>query len=373
MSWPAPACRHFNSRSPYGERSSDVLEPVHRVAISTHAPHTGSDIPTGWTLSTSRHFNSRSPYGERSGCAGSVGLTDWHFNSRSPYGERSPSSAATTNPGSISTHAPHTGSDNQSSSSSAVTSAFQLTLPIRGAMRVLLDELKAPRFQLTLPIRGAITSILESFAGKSISTHAPHTGSDSEDGRPIDVRAISTHAPHTGSDPVAVLMRVVAAFQLTLPIRGAIIYVDLYCNQFKISTHAPHTGSDSCWRLVFEQAGISTHAPHTGSDLRLVRHGGHRAISTHAPHTGSDQKPERIQPNDRNFNSRSPYGERSHRHDGRGHGKRFQLTLPIRGAIPKMAAQLTCAQFQLTLPIRGAMAKMKYFIQHVDTFPYRHI
>ena len=86
----------------------------------------------------------------------------------------------------------------------------------------------------------------EDFAGSPISTHAPHTGSD---------RSI----PHSFSTP--------CIFQLTLPIRGAIGFVE-----------------------------------------RLSR----------APE---------------DFNSRSPYGERSALASARLMPPVFQLTLPIRGAM----------------------------------------
>ena len=56
---------------------------------------------------------------------------------------------------------------------------------------------------------------------------------------------------------------------------------------------------------------ISTHAPRTGSDTSLKGIEGSEYISTHAPRTGSD----RIFPvfnmgGGKNFNPRSPHGER---------------------------------------------------------------
>ena len=66
----------------------------------------------------------------------------------------------------------------------------------------------------------------------------------------------------------------------------------------------------SAARVIFDELRISTHAPHTGSDSlgidvdRLIK------ISTHAPHTGSDTRISRSHAKTRNFNSRSPYGER---------------------------------------------------------------
>ena len=55
-------------------------------------------------------------------------------------------------------------------------------------------------------------------------------------------------------------------------------------------------------------------------------------ISIHAPRTGSDGRSEAVPAYQKNFNPRSPHGERQAR-DGRAdHGRRFQSTLPARGA-----------------------------------------
>ncbi len=123
-----------------------------------------------------------------------------------------------------------------------------------------------------------------------------------------------------------------------------------------ISTHAPRTGSDGKpWgdegaggnfnprsphgeRLrnlaaLARPETISTHAPRTGSDSNfLVESYTPLVISTHAPRTGSDLADVVPVPQLRDFNPRSPHGERlwrlSHCHYNTG----FQPTLPARGA-----------------------------------------
>ena len=79
--------------------------------------------------------------------------------------------------------------------------------------------------------------------------------------------------------------------------------------------------------------GISIHAPLTGSDrgcpcffLEVVM------ISIHAPLTGSDSTGALITAIGRNFNPRSPYGERLVDEVGMIWDNRFQSTLPLRGA-----------------------------------------
>ena len=101
----------------------------------------------------------------------------------------------------------------------------------------------------------------------------------------------------------------------------------------RISIHAPRTGSDHCLRSTPCRSPISIHAPRTGSDLhvqppckagrnfnprsphgeRRIKHGkrfGQRAISIHAPRTGSDAAARRRRQSRAYFNPRSPHGER---------------------------------------------------------------
>ena len=55
--------------------------------ISIHAPRTGSDCPPSLPGQTDRHFNPRSPHGERR-MLETLKARSSHFNPRSPHGER---------------------------------------------------------------------------------------------------------------------------------------------------------------------------------------------------------------------------------------------------------------------------------------------
>ena len=77
-----------------------------------------------------------------------------------------------------------------------------------------------------------------------------------------------------------------------------------------ISTHAPRTGSDNPRNLHRDRSTISTHAPRTGSDVFRAQAAPPARISTHAPRTGSDTLPRVVRQPGRNFNPRSPHGER---------------------------------------------------------------
>ena len=148
---------NFNPRSPHGERQKPPTERGKNYDISTHAPRTGSDSKGARFSLQKNHFNPRSPHGERpqtddNGISGDI------FQPTLPA--RGATDAKEENSGfflTISTHAPRTGSDTDSSSA------------------VYSD---------------------------CISTHAPRTGSDHSAHHSHGDAAISTHAPRTGSDGV---------------------------------------------------------------------------------------------------------------------------------------------------------------------------
>ena len=258
---------NFNPRSPHGERpppsppqttmagisihaprtGSDSLELVscQGVCISIHAPRTGSD-PWSRRVSVTRSpFQSTLPARGATTSAAIAANCTRYFNPRSPHGER-PSSAPSTAPESsisihaprtgsdedkyvmqamhyISIHAPRTGSDLYVGSHSAAYSAFQSTLPARGATGIRsMVIFAASHFNPRSPHGERPVSLCTASRSPAISIHAPRTGSDAADLCCGFIRhAISIHAPRTGSDVVRVRGTVVRIFQSTLPARGA--------------------------------------------------------------------------------------------------------------------------------------------------------
>ena len=147
-----------------------------------------------------------------------------------------------------------------------------------------------------------------------------------------------------------------AAFQSTLPARGATISRRFGFPRRLISIHAPRTGSDgTTWRATstpkhfnprsphgerraytcptpclsayfnprsphgerhshtaptVQATKISIHAPRTGSDVSTILPFLFDAISIHAPRTGSDAVNHVSLSIQRYFNPRSPHGER---------------------------------------------------------------
>ena len=105
-----PSCKHFNPRSPCGERHFLIEDDFLPVGISTHAPHAGSDFVLFEICSRFSNFNPRSPCGERHRHA------DFHLDAAG-FQPTLPMRGATagwcplSHADIISTHAPHAGSD----------------------------------------------------------------------------------------------------------------------------------------------------------------------------------------------------------------------------------------------------------------------
>ena len=126
--------RHFDPRSPRGERLLPGVVGNSGLEISIHAPRKGSDA------------------GPQRGARGQV----WHFYPRSPQGERPGTVLVLRGRSRISIHAPREGSDLFKHHTWRPAWTFLSTLPARGATR---------------PARSKPRS-------KEISIHAPREGSD---------------------------------------------------------------------------------------------------------------------------------------------------------------------------------------------------
>ena len=108
------------------------------------------------------------------------------------------------------------------------------------------------------------------------------------------------------------------------------------------------------WRVQDVIKIISTHAPRTGSDYAESAINPAKLISTHAPRTGSDGMGQVVDSMGRDFNPRSPHGERPRAVPTSTSFRRFQPTLPARGATNGRHPTFAVWEFQPTLPARGA-------------------
>ena len=323
----------FNPRSPCGER----LQLVHfftvtaqfqstlpmrgattskrwcrRIRwISIHAPHAGSDC-SGLVSGPKRRISIHAPHAGSDRVPGPGGTVQHDFNPRSPCGER-PVKAGTL----------------------TADALFQSTLPMRGATNgSWFTGIPTRDFNPRSPCGERPEVPKWTLIGGAISIHAPHAGSDMQFTAVVTSFEISIHAPHAGSDDL--LRRFYcprtyfnprspcgerhpswppwagpSKFQSTLPMRGATRTHPQTGFGGVISIHAPHAGSDPIERSSWPSTkNFNPRSPcgerpgFTADVIKAAR------ISIHAPHAGSDGNLEHRIYFYRYFNPRSPCGER---------------------------------------------------------------
>ena len=357
-----------------------VRETVSDVAISIHAPCTGSDTDEGRTRERRKEFQSTLPARgatARGGilrkkahisihapCTGSDDCTQrhcfvrQHFNPRSLHGERQPLIILTTRAREfqstlpargatrtdydrlpdvfkISIHAPCTGSDTSRRITSSSWNNFN-PRSLHGERPVWTDKFFYVRaFQSTLPARGATSVAHDAVRRKIISIHAPCTGSDW-----FGIPFTTDHC----------------LFQSTLPARGATRILLPAVAATGISIHAPCTGSDKKLPVIpTSNYTISIHAPCTGSDQRRLACGLTLEISIHAPCTGSDCVQSRCKGKKQPFQSTLPARGATVDPLGRVYRYKISIHAPCTGSDTTSSRIPTLARlFQSTLPARGA-------------------
>jgi len=220
--------RHFNPRSPCGERPTESIKKYTGGCISIHAPRVGSDSRRSTSSSSVCFISIHAPRVGSDLPRAPHQRMHLYFNPRSPCGERQWAD------GRIFTN-----------------TAFQSTLPVWGATYTRrYHQRHTCVFQSTLPVWGATGQIpAHRQLRLEISIHAPRVGSDGGDGQSHSARArfqstlpvwgatdnhypaiyimyISIHAPRVGSDSTVhnLLTIVRKSFQSTLPVWGATGY-----------------------------------------------------------------------------------------------------------------------------------------------------
>ena len=280
------------------------------------------------------YFNPRSPCGERLELLSPL-LTEREFQSTLPVWGATASQIGFSLVSWISIHAPRVGSDSPASPTKTCPWDFNPRSPCgeRPGLVWRLDQ--RPGISIHAPRVGSDRETRLPVIVVVISIHAPRVGSD----RPcIGIpcgREISIHAPRVGSDPIAqYLLADVPLFQSTLPVWGATGSVRHARARVRISIHAPRVGSDyQHFVQLHRQWDISIHAPRVGSDKDIAK-----KLITH-----------------RNFNPRSPCGERPLNVVLCELSRLFQSTLPVWGATTtSKSSQVKKRAFQSTLPVWGA-------------------
>ena len=191
-------------------------------------------------------------------------------------------------------------------------SVFQSTLPARGA---------------TPPSRGCRQS------GLDFNPRSPHGERRLFSIVFVGISGISIHAPRTGSDALILLgLLVEVLFQSTLPARGATNSYGIINNCKRISIHAPRTGSDDGRRRTSAAA---------------------KDFNPRSPH-GERRPPRPALAIPTKFQSTLPARGATRTPDRNGGKKVFQSTLPARGATDRIIIRRANTSFQSTLPARGA-------------------
>ena len=238
-----------------------------------------------------------------------------HFNPRSPRGERLGVLSADRTAIAISIHAPRGGSDFFRVRSGYKYRLFQSTLPAGGATLKGASGLKPVAFQSTLPAGGATSCKPKS--NRCIRHFNPRSPRGER-----RINALRYSQPNL--------------FQSTLPAGGATTIKVYVPRDKKISIHAPRGGSDRGGSGGFSGA-IRDFNPRSPRGERPGRHPeeGARPVEFQStlPAGGATQESIRNPGRYRHFNPRSPRGERPclfiHR---RYQEMLFQSTLPAGGA-----------------------------------------
>ena len=313
--------RHFNPRSPHGERLRISAHTVSRKLFQSTLPARGATRhAAGADGSHSGNFNPRSPHGERQRGHVHRWSAGHYFNPRSPHGERLeggwrmdeidrfqstlPARGATSRRPQgwrqskpISIHAPRTGSDPLAWQQFLGYQLFQSTLPARGATRVSPSSLRRAYFNPRSPHGERPQARFSSRPARSmISIHAPRTGSDVAQ-RQIEQRDkhFNPRSPHGERRLTTSSSCEPMNFNPRSP-HGERPDFIAFSQQRKVhfnprSPHGERPAVRRCdSRFLYL---ISIHAPRTGSDVAALPDSifGLK-ISIHAPRTGSDQEPQ---------------------------------------------------------------------------------
>ena len=194
--------------------------------ISIHAPRVGSDDIAEQCYNIAKlNFNPRSPCGERPSDTTVSGRQSSRFQSTLPVWGATHISFGYRQGGLISIHAPRVGSD-------AV-----------GKQRLRLDRNFNPRSPCgERPAGGGAAAHKE-----SISIHAPRVGSDVnwDNGQRIANRNFNPRSPCGERQAILTSLRAMVIFQSTLPVWGATKDKDNLVGAINISIHAPRVGSDA--------------------------------------------------------------------------------------------------------------------------------
>ena len=190
------------------------------------------------------------------------------------------------------------------------------------------------RFQSTLPVWGATGRFFPPHPLIHISIHAPRVGSDHHAAGLCRCKSISIHAPRVGSDLHSRPEYARGHISIHAPRVGSDgTEYENFTYYFCISIHAPRVGSDFNPEAVAAATQeFQSTLPVWGATDSLNCNIAICDISIHAPRVGSDRGRLKNPRKQRNFNPRSPCGERHYDACMCPYVTEFQSTLPVWGA-----------------------------------------
>ena len=261
------ARRHFNPRSPHGERLNGVFTLGNAAIISIHAPRTGSDaMRRGWPPDRGRFQSTlpargatQSPISPAQHSIFQSTLPARGATHRRGHGARlrgisihAPRTGSDENPEwledglMISIHAPRTGSDGASPQRPPPSRHFNPRSPHGERLMALVERLKIRLFQSTLPARGATQKVIPSVqVDADFNPRSPHGERHRARRRAVWAKAFQSTLPARGATRDSPRPSLLHKFQSTLPARGATLLLGEQVCGRQISIHAPRTGSDA--------------------------------------------------------------------------------------------------------------------------------
>ena len=158
---------------------------------------------------------------------------------------------------------------------------------------------------------GATVLLCDVWLGHRISIHAPCVGGDLHELDTLHHASIfQSTLPVWGATTPPFSHSSYAVFQSTLPLWGATTLEVRTCCRVEISIHAPRVGSDHVKVPAAPAGFISIHAPRGGSDiLRVMVRCLIKDFNPRSP-CGERHLSETLHQHHQDFNPRSPCGER---------------------------------------------------------------
>ena len=287
-----------------------ILKP--RLKISIHAPRTGSDrvqeiLDAGGAISihAPRTGSDRKPdppdeswddFNPRSPHGERQELPAlrdaiWHFNPRSPHGERLLPGATVRRLPKISIHAPRTGSDDAQPACGGQRHDFNPRSPHGERQALGINMSVANLFQSTLPARGATTFPLA---------------------YPRRIRDFNPRSPHGERPFVFLIRRIRQRISIHAPRTGSDANIHNFCPFFSTfqSTLPARGATYRQLKTIYQQRDFNPRSPHGERPTPAIIAPAAEDISIHAPRTGSDVKDMQTCSTTLHFNPRSPHGER---------------------------------------------------------------